>query len=461
MSVTTLGRVSRHREVAAILDAGFPWDTAERLDAALTLDPTRGGRPRRYPTVCAVIWNQLIKIFGSSRQVEVELGCVESGWWQQIRDAAAARGIELPVEPMRRYHFEWLRNTYVEADEGHAAMGDAFREDAALSAVLIGLCDPDGDGSLTHPSPNRVVVGDGKVVTPRFKTNPRNRNKLNKRTGEIRTVQADPDAKLHVTGGGERVFGTKFVLLSARGDHRNQRIILDVAYSPSNEAADALAALERTLPLLPGAQAVAYDGAFRGVHLRPLMKRHGVVPVSRLHSGQHGQVPDRYYGKATVLGGTATEIDVHIVNGAPCARTFTVDGEPITAPLARVKTERRGRPGAHRFYNVYTVPTDLGGGTIRLRLDQAEDDVATGFNREEHLRAIPPDDPDHAAIYGRRNDTESGNRLLDDSMLRERAHTVGWRRQLLDVMCWAAVRNAVAVWQHCPDCVGVDPPLAA
>ena len=130
-------------------------------------------------------------------------------------------------------------------------------------------------------------------------------------------------------------------------------------------------------------------------------------------------------------------------------------------PLRRIRTERRGREGQWRFYNVYAVPDDHGGGTIRLRLDQTDHDRDIGFNREEHLRVIPPDDPDHPVVYGRRNDTESGNRLLDDSMLRERAHTVGWRRQLVNVTCWAAVRNAVAVWQHCPDCVGLDPPAAA
>lgn len=257
------------------------------------------------------------------------------------------------------------------------------------------------------------------------------------------------------------MFGTKFVVLSTRGDLRNQRVILDITCSPSNEAADAVAALERTLPLLPGCQAVAYDGAFRGKHLRPLLKRHGVIPVSRLHSGLHGTVPDRHYGIVPVRGGTLTSLDVHLVNGAPCARTFDVDGDPIVTPLRRVRTERRGRPAVWRFYNLYELPADMGGGTVRLRLDQTEDDIAKGFNREEHLRAIPPDDPDHPAIYGRRNDTESGNRLLDDSMLRERAHTVGWRRQTLNVTCRAAVRNAVAVWQHCPDCVGLDPPIAA
>ena len=105
-------------------------------------------------------------------------------------------------------------------------------------------------------------------------------------------------------------------------------------------------------------------------------------------------------------------------------------------PLTRTKIPRRRDKEGWRLYGEYRLADTLGGGTVRLRLDNTTDDVATGFNREEHLRSIPPGDPDHDRLYGRRNDTESGNRLLDDSMLRERAHTVGCRRQLLNLITW-------------------------
>ena len=85
---------------------------------------------------------------------------------------------------------------------------------------------------------------------------------------------------------------------------------------------------------------------------------------------------------------------------------------------------------------------------MRLRLDQTAEGLERRFNRAEHLRPIPPDDPDHDHLYARRNDTESGNRLLDHSMLRERAHTVGRRRQLVNLINWAAGRNAIAVHHH-------------
>lgn len=460
MRPTPIGRVSRHATVRWLLADDFVWDAADRVDLMMPLDPTRGGRPRGYPLVCALIWNALVTVFGSSRQVGVELDDPDAGWWTMIRDAAAARGIDVPQTPMRRHHYEWIRNRYMQSDLGLEEIRDEFNRAAAGHAVLIGLCDPDGDGSLTHPSGERVVVGDGKVITPRFKTHPNRARTVNKTTGEIHHKRADPDAGLHVTGGGVQAFGTKMVLTSTRGPGRNRRILLDVAHSPRNEAATAIESLSRVLPLLPGTQAVAYDGALRGTHLRPLIKTHGVVPISRVHSAQHGEVRDRHYGPADVIG-TNRRIDIHLVAGAPHVRSLTVDGEPLVTPVRRVRTERRGSPGAYRMYNVYDVPAEHGGGQIRLRVDQTDHDIATGFNREENLRIIPPSDPDHDRLYGLRNDTESGNRLLDDSMLRERAHTVGWRRQTLDVMMWAAVRNATAVAQHCPECVGLDPPLAA
>lgn len=222
---------------------------------------------------------------------------------------------------------------------------------------------------------------------------------MNKETGEIREKRVDPDADLHVTGGGERVFGTKFVLTSTRGDERNRRIILDVICSgDGGEAKWAIKSLHRTLPLLSGAQAVVYDGAFRGTHLRELIKTHGVVPVSRMHSGQHGTVPDRHLGIIKVTGGSKTTVDIHLVNGSPCVRTFNVEGEPVVTPLTRIQTQRRRNLGGWRLYNVYEVPAEHGGGAIRLRVDQTAEDEKTGFNREKNLRVIAPDDPDHDVL---------------------------------------------------------------
>jgi hypothetical protein len=465
-----VGRLSQRAVITALLEDDFVWDAADELDqlAMGDLHPGRGGRPRAYPLACAVIWDALVSVFGSSRQVEVELGCADSGWWNLIQTAAARKrpGLQIPDLPMRRHHYQYLRNRYLTAHpEQLHALTRAFTAHAARLAVRVGLCDPGGGGSYTHPCPDRVVAGDGKVLTPRYTTHPKQRRKVSKTTGEVRYRKADPDADIHVTGGGERAFGTKYVFLTTRGDARNQRIILSVAHCPSvgGESRTALRAFDSTLPLLPGAQAAVYDGALRGTHLHHLLTHHGIIPVARVPRAVSGVPRDRHLHGATVHrdGGDQGQVEIHLREGAPHVRQLAVDGTPILHPLRRTRILRRCDRTQWRLYAEYSVPDSLGGGTVRLRLDRTAHDVATGFNREEHLRPIPPRDPDHQRLYARRNDTESGNRLLDDSMLRERAHTVGWQRQLFNLTTWAAVGNATANRQHARSAPHPPPALAA
>jgi hypothetical protein len=51
-----------------------------------------------------------------------------------------------------------------------------------------------------------------------------------------------------------------------------------------------------------------------------------------------------------------------------------------------------------------------------VRLHGNEADATRQFNRTENVRVIPPSDPDFKALYARRNDAESINRAIDDSM---------------------------------------------
>lgn len=463
-------RLSQRTAVKALLDDGFLWEAAARLDAlaAETADPTRGGRPRRYPLVCALIWDALVSVFGSARQVEVELACADSAWWDLMRRAAVRNaGILLPKDPMRRHHYRYLRDRYLAANDAQLdTLSRVFVNHAAELAQRIGLCVSEGPGSITHPSANQVIAGDGKVVTPRYRTNPKDPVVVDTDTGEIRTKRYDPDAGMHVVGGGDQAFGTKYVLLSTRGDARNQRVILAVAHSPTKgagEAHTAIKALDTVLPELPGAQGVIYDGALRGTHLHRLITNHGIIPIARVHKTKGGKVRDEYLEDVPVTGNTQglTRIGIHVVDGEAHARQIAVDGTLHLHPLTRTKLARRRNRDRWRLYGEYRLPEQLGAGRIRLRLDRTAEDIAAGFNREELLRPIPPGDPDHDGLYGRRSDTESGNRLLDDSMLRERAHTVGWRRQLVNLTTWAALRNASAAHQHAPPATGEPPAQAA
>jgi hypothetical protein len=75
----------------------------------------------------------------------------------------------------------------------------------------------------------------------------------------------------------------------------------------------------------------------------------------------------------------------------------------------------------------------------------------------ENVRPIPPEDPDFTELFRIRNDTESINRGLDDTMWLRRAHNVGHRRQLLNLLGYALMVNSWAVAEH----ERAAPPLAA
>ena len=81
-------------------------------------------------------------------------------------------------------------------------------------------------------------------------------------------------------------------------------------------------------------------------------------------------------------------------------------------------------------------------------MDPTDSDSARRFNRAENLRPISPVDPDYQRLYSRRADAESINRFLDDTCWLGRAHSVGWRGQLLDLVGFGLLLNSVALWRH-------------
>jgi len=320
-------------------------------------------------------------------------------------------------EPMRRHHFLHARKS-INAATAPAVFAEFERRAAAL-ALELGLCDPDGAGSLTHPSLERTVYGDGKVVTPLYKAKP-GQQKVDKATGEVRTLRADPDAKPHVTGGGEPAYGNKFVILGVRSPEVHGRVILGIDHvaATGGEAAVAVGMFRRVVPGLPGTQAALYDGALRGTHLQTLLHEVGVLPVVPVHAASGGRRSGKPRVERAVRIGQVKGRQLYAEAGGPCMGEPNEDGDIVLTPLVRRQIVRRpNADGTWRWYGEYDVPPSSGGGTIRLRLDRSGEDERTGFNRTENLRAIPPADPDFKRLYPRRADSESINRGLDDLAL--------------------------------------------
>lgn len=275
-------------------------------------------------------------------------------------------------------------------------------------------------------------------------------------------IRYEADAALHFEGDGEAAWGTKFVMVATRS--RIGRFILDLdrVPDPGSEAKVAVSCFERLAPHVPGAQAIVYDTALRGVHHQTILRELGFVPVNMVAAAQTFgsktlkrkikrrektvHVEDK---EVTQPDGSTVTLRLVSEAGAIGLMRPTEAGDLRFMPLVRKRTHRmRSESGLYRWYNDYRLPEYLGGGQITVRLHQDEGDRKRKFNRTENVRPIPPSDPDFPRLYGRRNDSESLNRSLEDTLFLGRAHSLGWRRQQVEMLGWALLVNALTMARH-------------
>ena len=459
MRRATSGGVSFDEALEALVANPAIYEIAARIPEH---EPGSGGRPRMYPNFVYIVYLAMISQGTSARKVATALGGERT--WRWFQELVSARfphdpAMHLPDEPIQRHHWTYMKKHYGTEAGVLTDLKETFEATAARQTAELSLCQIDGPGSLTHPDLSRMLYGDGKVVTPLYKAKRGDRS-VDKTTGEIRELRADPDAMMHTTGGGEPAFGNKFVMMAARGDAVHERLILTVDFVPDHggEARVAVEAVERVSERLPGLHGVLYDGAFRGKHNARVLQR-GLIPVVPMHAAAGGRSSGKPrveketpYGPVEVVrsDGTRDTVQLHLRAGDPGLIELNDKGDPIFTKLVRVTTKRRRRVRAQTFrvYAEYEVPASHGGGRVLLRMDPMKEDAARQFNRAENLRPISPSDPDYQRLYPRRADAESINRYLDDTCWLGRAHSVGWRAQLLDLVGFGLLLNSVALWRH-------------
>lgn len=407
--------------------------------------PDLGGRPRHYPTYMYVLYDALISVFGSARRVDTELG--HPRMWGYLRDLIRQRFPKEPAKwlqakPIRRHYWLYARTTYLADAAIFDKLMDRFRETAAVQAQEMGMCLVDGPGSWTHPDLSRVPYADGKVITPPYKAKEGD-TRLDKRTGELRMLRADPDAGLHQTGDGQRVFGNKFVIAACRTSDHHGRVILDFAHvgkAKGGEPAVAVECFARIAPLLPGAQGVLYDGAFRGKHMQRLLNQLGLIPIAPVMPEKGGKTTGQ--PAKTRLVAFDRERRLAARGGVVGIVEYKENGDPYLRPLELCQIIRRANAdGTYRWYGDYA---EVG----LVRLDTTDEDRKRKFNRTENVRAIPPASSEYRRLYPRRADIESINRHLDDTMWLGRAHSVGAVRQTVDLLGFALAVNSVALHRH-------------
>jgi hypothetical protein len=429
---------------------------ATYLLADVLPDKPHMGRPRDYPRFMWIVYHQLVNyVWESARRVETELN--NELVWRFMRNKVTEQfpddpGMWLPAKPMRRHHYTHAL-TYIREPEILEQMKLLEREQAIKLAIMIGLFDEGSPASWTHPSRDKFLQADGKVVAPIYKAR-RGTTVTDRETGEIRHVRSDPDATMHTVGGGDHRFGTKFAIVSARTQH--QRVVLDHEYVPAKgdggEAGMAMRCFERLAPGLPGAQGVNYDMAMRGTHIDRGMRELGWLILTKVHGTREAQGDPRTWHIEDLEirgnGGETITLSIYARDGAPGIRAVDETGQDIFIPLRRASTRRRGASGRYRFYGEYFLPEDHGGHKVPLRLHGNDDDRERGLNRAEHLRALPPSDADFAKLFPRRNDAESLNRHLQDTMYWGRAHSVGQVGQDADLLGFGMGLNALTWHRH-------------
>ena len=431
------------------------------------------GRPAHHPGYLLLGYGVLARLFRSGNRVQTELS--DPATWQIICGAVAAMAEARPdlvdrlpgAKPPRWEAFRYARNRYLTDPDILRALQDAFTEAAVGQAHELGLLDPAGPGSLSHPDRSRVVYGDGTVVRPLYRP-PTAKLSTDPATGKTKVTYYDADGNVidkphrrfdpdaaDYHGHTGPVHGQNFVALYARGDDPHQRVVLavDRVDRPGQEADTAVRAIKRLHAVAgAGIQAIVYDGAMRGVHIDELLTGHGLVVINKVHASaktaaRRGKnTKPRWFTLGTWEHDTPQGACGHqlaAVDGAVSEIGLDDQGKPVVLSRLERRQVKRPRRSSGRFhFNVaYEVPCPDGAFQAWVTPHGLAGD--TDHKTADAVRIIAEGEPDFDRLYGLRNDAESFNSQLKRSLLVDRAMSLGGKRQLLDVLCYSLLHNAV------------------
>ena len=415
----------------------------------------------------------------------------------------------LPRQAPRWDSWRYLRDAYLTDPDVQQALQQLFTRLAVAQARGMGLLNPQGPGSLCHPDRSRLIYGDGTVIRPMYRPphavlvpdgdGGQRPAYPDPATGELREQpgrRIDPDAAAFHGHTGP-VNGNNFVCLYARTDHFHGRVVLSVdrVDAPGREADSALRSIVRVhAEAGSGIQAVVYDGALRGRHIETLMSDLGLVVINKVAAAPTpGGRPRRNRRNPRPAPGAPppTEQDEQDLPAAPGAQDAAaprvvarnarwlqlgvwehdVAGEGCRHALAavdgavcEVALDHRARPvvlhrlirrqvkrprrstGKYHFNAAFEVPCRHG--SFLAWVSPHAETGDRSYRRPDAVRLIAPGESDFDHLYPIRNDAENANSELKRTLLVDRAMSLGWRRQLCDVLLWALLNNALTEHHH-------------
>ncbi|WP_328299245.1 hypothetical protein OG389_16505 [Streptomyces sp. NBC_00435] len=416
---------------------------------------SRTGRPAHYPPIVYLIFLSSISIFDSARYTAVNLQ--DSIWWNQVRDALRSHmGDEaadtLPAVGPSRSQWNYYFQKHLKP--AFATIRDISRDLWIQQALDSGMMAESGKRvSRAYPERQQVVHADATVARPA--SSQRHHEVEDKVTGEIRRHRVDPDAGISVEGGGNRVYGNKFLAMAVRlAATPHSRIVLSIesirhksrARDPhrDDEGTAFVKMVKHLLTKAPDLRAITYDTALRGVHRAPLIAA-GLVAFTTQHSGLSPEP------LALFQEGPCNH-KLYVAEGRVCERLIDLKtGKDHYAPLPVEELACRKGKKATRYYHRITIPCPVKTHTEHIRVDETEEDRQTDpstgkkrFNRTEHLRQVPPDTPAGRRLKGFRQDSESLHSRFDQRYPHERVPAYGATAALLIYIGYAWLSNSMA-----------------
>jgi hypothetical protein len=450
----------------AIADDPLLYPFADRLDAASAHDPRLGGRPRLQPTWAMLVFGQWISILGSASAAARNLA--DPRLWAMVTDTARAllpEGAAIPATGPTRDHWNYFLKRHLTPNLGALVAG--FIDLAAIRARDVGLLDP-ATRHYARPDRTHTVGIDGTVMTSPLRTLESER--VDTRTGEIRTIRQDP-ARCHYGEAGEEgmAWGTKFAIASTRSAMPGHRVVLGMSHIPHSGGGGEAGAFVRLLLQIaeanPGVGTIVADGAFYGTHIDQLQTRTGVPVVSppTRRDKKHGGIIIGKYGHGAkhlpaskARDRAFADCPGHILvaaGGAVFEEVLDESGKRIhlEVPRGQVKRNKRAN-GAYAFYAQHTLECRHGNDTHAWwePLTPTDDDRKARFNRCEYLRIVPGHHDDYPRVYGMRADTESLNAQLEHAFHKNRLPAWGLERQTIVMLlaCFAQNSWARHVWHR-------------
>ena len=409
-----------------------------------------------------VLYEALISVWGSARRVEAELShpLVWGLICQRVqRRFPDQRDLHVPLRPMRRHHYLYARNRYLTDPDVLAALSAPSPRPRRRPGPRTRPPRPDGPGFVDPPRPVADAPRRRQSHHPPVQGPARRHAASTATTGEILARRATNPTAVSTSKATAKPRGAPSSSSSPRAArHATAAIILDVEWVPNagGEARTAMDCFTRLAPHVAGAQGVIYDTALRGVHHQ--------TPAARPRTAAH-QPGHRRQGQPQ---------DAAPRNDGASRRASYIEDKTITAhdgTRAHARALRARRRARHRRTHrhrrphlhpapphphppqprqerpvplVQRLPTPRPTTSTRPSPSGCTATTRTRHGSSTAPKTSGPSRPATPTSHGsipRRNDAESINRNLEDTLWLGRAHSIGHARQHLNLLGYALMVN--------------------